>query len=276
MANKNKYWEKRIQEQTDILWDKSLADIDKELLRKYKSALDDTLKDISDLWDKIQKESETGVVKPNDLYRYNRYYQMKNQLNERIRRLGNSEQKIYRKKFMDNYFFTQDLLDEYVAYLTQQPTMKETIGFTMEQSKAAEKVLESIWCADGKHWSDRVWSNKTKLQERIEKGLMDCVSRGVSKDILVKTLMEDFNKGFHEADRIARTELTYIQNQAAKDRYEAAGIKKYKYLAEIDSRTSSICRELNGKEYNFTQCSVGVNMPPMHPYCRSTIIPIVE
>ena len=274
--SKSNYWERRIQQQTDLLFDKTLLDTEKELKKKYKQALEDTLADIKDLWDKLQKESVDGVIRPNDLYRYNRYFQVKNNLNERLKRLGLSEDKIYRRKFMNTYFDTQDMLSEYVAYLTKQPQMKSTNSFTMEQQNAAEKVLESIWCSDGKHWSDRIWSNKNKLQDRIEKGLMDCISRGVSKDELVKTLMDDFGKGFSDADRIARTELTYVQNQAAKDRYEAAGIKKYQYLAEIDSRTSNICKELNGKEFNFTVSSVGVNMPPMHTNCRSTIIPVVE
>ena len=274
--SKSNYWERRIQQQTDLLFDKTLLDTEKELKKKYKQALEDTLADIKDLWDKLQKESADGVIRPNDLYRYNRYFQVKNNLNERLKRLGLSEDKIYRRKFMNTYFDTQDMLSEYVAYLTKQPQMKSTNSFTMEQQNAAEKVLESIWCSDGKHWSDRIWSNKNKLQDRIEKGLMDCISRGVSKDELVKTLMDDFGKGFSDADRIARTELTYVQNQAAKDRYEAAGIKKYQYLAEIDSRTSNICKELNGKEFNFTDSSVGENMPPMHTNCRSTIIPVVE
>lgn len=274
--SKSNYWERRIQQQTDLLFDKTLLDTEKELKKEYKQALEDTLADIKDLWDKLQKESADGVIRPNDLYRYNRYFQVKNNLNERLKRLGLSEDKIYRRKFMNTYFDTQDMLSEYVAYLTKQPQMKSTNSFTMEQQNAAEKVLESIWCSDGKHWSDRIWSNKNKLQDRIEKGLMDCISRGVSKDELVKTLMDDFGKGFSDADRIARTELTYVQNQAAKDRYEAAGIKKYQYLAEIDSRTSNICKELNGKEFNFTDSSVGVNMPPMHTNCRSTIIPVVE
>lgn len=274
--SKSNYWERRIQQQTDLLFDKTLLDTEKELKKKYKQALEDTLADIKDLWDKLQKESADGVIRPNDLYRYNRYFQVKNNLNERLKRLGLSEDKIYRRKFMNTYFDTQDMLSEYVAYLTKEPQMKSTNSFTMEQQNAAEKVLESIWCSDGKHWSDRIWSNKNKLQDRIEKGLMDCISRGVSKDELVKTLMDDFGKGFSDADRIARTELTYVQNQAAKDRYEAAGIKKYQYLAEIDSRTSNICKELNGKEFNFTVSSVGVNMPPMHTNCRSTIIPVVE
>ena len=66
---------------------------------------------------------------------------------------------------MNTYFDTQDMLSEYVAYLTKQPQMKSTNSFTMEQQNAAEKVLESIWCSDGKHWSDRIWSNKNKYRK---------------------------------------------------------------------------------------------------------------
>jgi uncharacterized protein with gpF-like domain len=38
----------------------------------------------------------------------------------------------------------------------------------------------------------------------------------------------------------------------------------------LDSRTSEICRELNGKRFKLSEAEVGVNYPPMHPNCRST------
>ena len=81
-----------------MLFDKTLLDTEKELKKKYKQALEDTLADIKDLWDKLQKESADGVIRPNDLYRYNRYFQVKNNLNERLKRLGLSEDKIYKRK----------------------------------------------------------------------------------------------------------------------------------------------------------------------------------
>jgi NAD+--asparagine ADP-ribosyltransferase len=70
--------------------------------------------------------------------------------------------------------------------------------------------MEAIWCQDGKHWSSRIWTNKSALQEKIKNGLVDCVARGVSKEELVKELMNDMNVGYYEAQRIARTELTFI------------------------------------------------------------------
>ena len=59
--SKSNYWERRIQQQTDLLFDKTLKNKEKELKKKYKQALEDTLADIKDLWDKLQKESADGV-----------------------------------------------------------------------------------------------------------------------------------------------------------------------------------------------------------------------
>ena len=273
--SKSNYWEKRLQEQADILFNKSALDIDKELAFKYRQALNETLDDITDLWDKLQKEQADGQVRPNDLYRYNRYFVIKNNINDRLKRLGLAEQSVYRRKFMNMYYDMQEIVGNYLALLTKKPEMKNPV-FTMEQKKAAEKVLESVWCADGKHWSNRIWSSKDKLQASLEKGLMDCVSRGVPKDVVVSQFKDSFSSSFNDADRIVRTELTNVQNQAAKDRYKEAGIKKYKYLADIDSRTSQICQEMNGKIFLLDEAVTGVNMPPLHPYCRSTIAPVVE
>ena len=89
--SKRNYWEKRLQEQADILFNKSALDIDKELAFKYRQALNETLDDITDLWDKLQKEQADGQVRPNDLYRYNRYFVIKNNINDRLKRLGLAE-----------------------------------------------------------------------------------------------------------------------------------------------------------------------------------------
>jgi hypothetical protein len=43
--------------------------------------------------------------------------------------------------------------------------------------------------------------------------------------------MEDMNVGFHQADRIARTELAYIRNKSTLDRYAQMGEEKYEVLA---------------------------------------------
>ena len=55
-----------------------------------------------------------------------------------------------------------------------------------------------------------------------------------------------------------------------------AVVEKYEFLAAIDSRTSPQCREHNGATYLLKDAKVGTNYPPLHPNCRSTVIPVLE
>ena len=255
-----KYWKKRLQEQHDFLFYRTLNQAEDELKKYYREAYDKTKKDIEDLYDKISK---TGDIQPNDLYKYNRLFMIQSNLRNTLFELGIKEEKAIRENLERMYKKTTKLVDN-------------TFNFTMEQQHSMGAVVDSVWCRDGKQWSSRIWDNKAQLQERIREGLIDCVSRGVSKDEMVKTIMKDFGVGFNQADRIVRTELTYVQNQASLNRYIDAGVKQFQFLAEIDSRTSAICNSMNGKVFNIEDAKVGENVPPLHPNCRSTIVPVIK
>ncbi|WP_193441409.1 minor capsid protein, partial [Streptococcus suis] len=54
--------------------------------------------------------------------------------------------------------------------------------------------------------------------------------------------------------------------------YEEADVEYYRFLATLDLRTSSICREHDGKIYKVSERITGKNYPPMHPWCRSDTI----
>lgn len=73
---------------------------------------------------------------------------------------------------------------------------------------------------------------------------------------------------------LVRTSVNQVANAAANNVYEANLdiTKKYKYVATLDSRTSPICRALDGKEFEYGKGP----QPPQHFGCRSTIVPIVD
>ena len=54
--------------------------------------------------------------------------------------------------------------------------------------------------------------------------------------------------------------------------YEECGAEQYEFVAVLDLRTSEICRSLDGKVFYTKDAQQGVNMNPMHPFCRSTTI----
>lgn len=260
------YWSKRIEKQQNTLYDKTLEETNKQLSKYYNQSMVDIKANMIELYAELQSG---GEILASDLYKFNRFYDLQKQLNKSLVKLGNEELNVFDSKFQRMYIENEKLLKQEVGGLIQTK-------FVMSTDNQVRQVLNSVWCADGKHYSNRIWTNKALLQNRIEKGLIDCVSRGVPKDELVKTLMQDFDVGFNQADRIVRTELTYTLNQSSAEAYKNNGIEQYKFLAALDSRTSDICKRLDGKIYSFDEMKVGVNCPPMHVNCRSTIIPIVN
>lgn len=262
------YWAKRIDEQSNRLYDRTYAQTQQQLGKYYKSALAAVRRDIEALYDKIMEDGgPQGTNRTIDLYRYGRFFELQNKLTTKLTELGLAEISIYDKNLLKMYNEVQSIITK---------NSSDRISNSYVQLGRAEEVLKSIWCSDGKNWSDRIWSNKALLQSQIEKGLIDCVVRGVSKDEVVKMVMNSFGTGFSNADRITRTELNFVQNQAAADRYQAAGVTHYEILAAMDERTSEICEEQDGKKCEFAKMQVGINAPPFHPNCRTTILPVLE
>lgn len=73
---------------------------------------------------------------------------------------------------------------------------------------------------------------------------------------------------------IIYTMSNYQFNELIKYFMNDLGMTSYKYCAVLDDRTSEICKSLHGSQFKLTQANVGVNFPPMHPNCRSYIIPL--
>ena len=58
--------------------------------------------------------------------------------------------------------------------------------------------------------------------------------------------------------------------------YKSLDIDRYKFVATLDTRTSTICQKLDGKVFETKGAQAGKNLPSMHPNCRSTTIPNFE
>lgn len=260
------YWEKRIVTQTDRIYNKTVQEAEVELRKLYRESLKANEQQMIDVWNSI-KDSENGEVKPNDLYRYNRYFSISKALQESLRQLGDKEVNVYQRAFESAYKSQY----EFITKMLKEKGITFKSSIMLDYSNGVQEVLNSVWCADGKNWSSRIWTNKALLVNKLEQGLIDCVARGVSKDILVTQIKQDFNTGFFNADRIVRTELTYVQNQACMNRYKDAGIKEFQFLAELDGRTSDRCKELNGKIFKMKDAVVGENVPPIHPFAGALL-----
>lgn len=73
---------------------------------------------------------------------------------------------------------------------------------------------------------------------------------------------------------LVRTSVNQVANAASQQVYEANQdiTQKYRYVATLDARTSSICRALDGREFPYGKGPT----PPQHFNCRSTTVPVID
>ena len=73
---------------------------------------------------------------------------------------------------------------------------------------------------------------------------------------------------------LIRTSINQVANTASQQVYEANQdiTQRYRYVATLDTRTSAICRALDGKEFDYGKGPT----PPTHWNCRSTTVPVIN
>lgn len=256
-----KYWAKRNLETSQKLTAKSEKDIEKQLIKYYRAAADDVVNQFVATYDKLLLTLGEGKAPtPADLYKLDKYWQMQSQLQKELQKLGDKQYNLFFKQFTNQYLSIYNALA-----LPSQDT------FATMDREAAEQLIQQVWCVDGKNWSQRIWKNTDKLQQTLNDRLLETVITGKPSAALRKTLMEDFNASYRNADRIVRTELAHIQTQAAQKRYQDYGIEYVQIWADEDERRCEVC----GEHHKELIPVNGIMPVPFHANCRCCIIPVV-
>lgn len=140
--------------------------------------------------------------------------------------------------------------------------------FASMPTSRVEAILKDPWA--GKQFSERIWNNTDVLASQVTDVITTGFMSGVGTAQMSRELAERMNVGKHAANRLIRTETTYMANMAEMESYGEAEIDEYMFLATLDKKTSVICQKQDLKVYKVKDSMPGVNMPPMHPFCRST------
>jgi SPP1 gp7 family putative phage head morphogenesis protein len=95
------------------------------------------------------------------------------------------------------------------------------------------------------------------------------------KSILKSLINNNLGSYKSSLERIIVTETTAQLNYANKVAYKECGITAVRFNATLDKRTSNICRKHDQEIVPIKDAKPGVNIPPLHPHCRSYITPII-
>lgn len=144
-------------------------------------------------------------------------------------------------------------------------------SFSMISQKDIEDIINLPW--SGKNYSNRLWANRTKLKDKVQEQIVQATIQGKDLRQCIKDVSETMEATREVTKRLINTEHAYACSQGDLKMYDEFGIDKYEYVATLDSKTSNICRGLDGKVYKRSEAIPGVNFPPTHPHCRSTTVP---
>lgn len=146
-------------------------------------------------------------------------------------------------------------------------------NLTGVDSKQLEKIIRKPWAADGKNFSERIWSSKQQLIDNIHTSLTQMCILGQSPDRAINSLAKAMQTSKNQAGRLIMTEAAFFGSEARKGSFHELGVEQYEIVATLDAITSEICREMDGKVFPMSEYIPGSTAPPFHVWCRSTTVP---
>lgn len=306
MSKKSSYWQERFTEEEERL-NKDARAYSKRIEQQYDMALRNIEKDINDWYVRIAKNNNVSLLEAKRMLSTKELAEFKWNVNEYIKagesnaispiwlkelenasarvhisrlealkiQIQNEVEGIYgvRDKEMQNYLVrTYGETYYHTAYEIQKGN---GVGWLLNRldTNKVNAIIHKPWAADGKNFSERIWEDKTKLINTLHTGLTQNFIRGEAPDKLISSITKEFNIKKSASARLVMTESAAYSSKARQDSFKRLNLSKYEIVATLDSKTSEICQEMDGKVFDMKDYQVGVTAPPFHVWCRTTTAP---
>ena len=164
---------------------------------------------------------------------------------------------------------TVDLSDTSLRVFTRKQTFSKVANRPMS---ANGKLLQS-------YIDDMTKTEIKRINNTISQGWVQGETNQQITQRLIGTKARNYKDGIldtsrRNAETIVRTATQHVSNTARQELWEANTdvLNGYEYLATLDRKTSVKCRSLDGKKFEFGKGPI----PPIHPRCRSTTVPLLN
>ena len=296
------YWAKRSEEREAAWQLKSRETLEKELAAYYEASLDHIQRNIDALYGRFAKDNALPMEEARKLLTGKEYRTWRMSLEEYVAQIDAGDKmlerelntlamrsrisrfdKLYSETLMEldglgrkmrdrmDGFLGDAYKDNYYRGLYEIGHVGKALpAISQVDSKSVEAVLRTPW--SGKNYSARIWKNQKQLAQVIQDEVVASVHRGDDVRKISRRVADKMGVGLSNAQRLVRTELNYVHNQAALDSIRDAEMDYFRFVATLDSRTSAMCQEHDGKIYPIDDADTGENIPPLHPRCRSIIV----
>ena len=118
-------------------------------------------------------------------------------------------------------------------------------NFATLDDKKISKVIHKPWAADGKDFSSRIWTNKTKLVNELNTTLTQNIILGRDPQKAIDEIARKMKVSKTNAGRLVMTEEAFFSSAAQKDCFKELDVEQYEIVATLDSHTSDICQNMD-------------------------------
>lgn len=169
-------------------------------------------------------------------------------------------------KFLEKIFTNSN-------YMAQYSNNEE--AFAKVDKQKIQNLLKENWSGGG-NFSELIWKDREKLVKALDDIVMKGLATGDNYDKMSDKLAKRMDTSKSNAKRLIMTESARMENEGLLSYYERIGAKQLIFVATLDMKTSEICRAMDGTIIDIENAKIGLNVPPLHPYCRSVISPHYE
>lgn len=152
------------------------------------------------------------------------------------------------------------------------------VGWQMQNfnSEKVSDIIHKPWAVDGRNFSDRVWTDKTRLINSMHDSLTRMCITGESPDRAIHEISKNMKVSRSQAARIVQTESAAFSARAQESCFSDLGVEEFQVVETLDSNTCDTCGEMDGKHFQMKDYKIGVTVPPFHPNCRGCTCPYFD
>ena len=302
------YWKKRYEEEMERAMHQ--ADGPKKDLRKYADTVIRRLeKDINDWYQRYANENGMSLADAKkqlnarelkafnmDLEEYRDIAERDELSAEHKKMLKQASARQQLDRVQELYINTVQELESWAKY--QDSTISDLLSNVYESSnyraawmtqsmkgqydmyaqvdhRTIQRIIDSPWTPDGKNFSARIWDNRKQLATSLQNDFIQALIAGDGTATMSEAIAKRMNTSYNNANRLVETELARVHSQAFMDCMAELDVDAVEILATLDSKTSPICRRMDGKVVQRKDAKPGITIPPFHCHCRSTTVPYI-
>ena len=238
-------------------------------LKEFKWSVDDYIKygqknAINQQWMKQLENASSSV-------HISRLESLKLQMQQHVEKLYGDQiqgfERLMKEAYQNQYYHT--------AYEVQKGF---NVGFAFQALDEARltKIISKPWTADNLTFSAKIWRDRGLLIDTLHKELTLSIAKGEGPQRLISVIQKKMNTSRSNAARLVQTEQAFFSAAASKDAFSELDVEQYEIIATLDSKTSTICQDMDGKVFKLKDFEPGITANPFHPRCRTTTAPYFE